>query len=190
MILKKVHAKGKNKESQGKEGKLKWFSFEDTVFFSFKMILLRFTLLFIPLFYFPLLSIFYFVWLLKNWILNLQKIFSQICEQVKNNLASILEKKNTDCLFVWKKYYEQCSLILKYMVLMKKKCSSVARMHGAAPSRTACFSLALLTPLLIPHFFHVTPPLSISLSALCILPASSALSKMTIQLLRIEMHWQ
>ena len=159
-------------------------------FFSFKMILLRFSLLFIPLFYFPLLSIFYFVWLLKNWILNLQKIFSQICEQVKNNLASILEKKILIVCLFGKNTKSNAALFWNTWFSWKNKCSSVARMHGAAPSRTACFSLALLTPLLIPHFFHVTPPLSISLSALCILPASSALSKMTILLLRIEMHWQ
>ena len=154
------------------------------------MILLRFSLLFIPLFYFPLLSIFYFVWLLKNWILNLQKIFSQICEQVKNNLASILEKKKYWLFVCLEKILRTMQPYFEIHGSHEKKCSSVARMHGAAPSRTACFSLALLTPLLIPHFFHVTPPLSISLSALCILPASSALSKMTIQLLRIEMHWQ
>ena len=166
--------------------------------FSFQITLFRLSLLFIPLFYFPLLSIFYFVWLLKNWILNLQKIFSQICEQVKNNLASILEKKILIVCLFGKNTKNNAALFWNTWFSWKNKCSSVARMHGAAPSRTACFSPALLTP----HFFHVTPP-PLSLFSLrcafCIfcprlhevsVTLASALSKMTIQLLRIDMHWQ
>ena len=74
------------------------------------------------------------------------KIFCQIQEQINNNWASILEKNYLFvCFFVCleKKYWDQCSRILKNMVLIKKECvqldsemRSMSASHHRALTRT------------------------------------------------------